>query len=92
MTAKVNSWPASDTKGTDQAFLASIVYPAVAGSRVSHDSFYCTRFNGKPFPTRRPPGDRLHVGQTVYVDEPPYPIMDLQATPECRGQPDWIYG
>jgi hypothetical protein len=40
-------------KGNDQDFLAQRVYPVMNGDLIAHDSYLCTVFGGKPFPTKR---------------------------------------
>ena len=77
-------------KGGDQNFLTDHVYKLVLKSHVSHDSYFCTRYErGKAFPDKRL-GD-CFVGN-------PYPCNPLNSNldkcpKECRPPDhlDWEY-
>eukprot|EP01080_Neovahlkampfia_damariscottae_P003740 gene3740-6628_t len=77
----------------DMDFLSKYLYPIVKNQMISHDSFHCFKWGGRPFPTRR--FMKFHVGGVFDEhDNPVQSDMDLiNINPEaCRKEKDWIYG
>ena len=70
-----------------------VVYPKVKNDMISHDSHTCTKWGGRPFPTRR--FSKEIVGG-VYDAHDVQRIGDVNslslAPMACRKEPDWLYG
>ena len=49
-------------KQADQIFLEKYLWDIVKQNMTAHDSFFCDKFDGIPFPTRRPDSFYCHVG------------------------------
>lgn len=63
----VDAWPDTNSKGCDQRFLASIIWPLVKDHHIGHDEFYPTRYGGPkalPFP-KHPLFSGKHVGEII---------------------------
>lgn len=73
----------------DQNFLSAYVYPLVSNNALVHDSYFCKKFGGLPFPFQRE-GD-CFVGATNNCNKY-YPHLYVCPN-ECRPKDhqDWIY-
>lgn len=71
MTAMIQSWTTRDSYVDDMNFLNTVVWPLVAHDQISHDAYFCEKYeNAHPFPTRRY-GNLQHVGQVFDAEEHP---------------------
>ena len=83
--------------GADIGFLMNKIWPIVSNEIMSHDAFYCVKYNGKPFPTKRD-DNWQHVGQVFDANDKPIQrhMMKLKSgnPAECRpaDRQNWIYG
>jgi hypothetical protein len=98
MQDKINRWKRRDRYMDDIHFLEQSIWPEIKHKQVAHDSYCCDRYpNTRPFPTKRFT-DYQHVGQVFSeLDEPRLSDIDgfirnVTNPPNCRKQPDWIYG
>mmetsp|Transcript_9066 Transcript_9066/g.13963 ORF Transcript_9066/g.13963 Transcript_9066/m.13963 type:complete len:528 (+) Transcript_9066:63-1646(+) len=98
ITSKINQFKHKRNYGGDQIFLKQVVWPLVKDKQIAHDAYSCSKYpNSFPFPSQRPPNFQ-HVGQVFNADDEPR-LTDIdtfirkrQSPPECRKQPDWVFG
>lgn len=89
--------PAKIGYGADIGFLMNKIWPIVSNDIMSHDAFYCVKYNGKPFPTKRD-DNWQHVGQVFDANDKPVERhmrkLKFGNPAECRPaeHQDWIYG
>jgi len=81
--------------GADIGLLMNKIWPIVSNDIMSHDAFYCVKYNGKPFPTKRD-DNWQHVGHVFDANDKPIQrhFMKLKyGNPaECRPEDrhNWI--
>lgn len=78
-------------------FLNQVVWPLVQHDQISHDAYYCEKYeNSRPFPTKRY-SDFQHVGQVFDSNGRPDPshvamLCERESPERCRKHLDWRYG
>lgn len=79
--------------GADIEFLMNKIWPIVSNDIMSHDAFYCVKYKGKPFPTKRD-DNWQHVGQVFDANDKSVTMQESRNPTECRpaDHQDWIYG
>ena len=84
----------------DQVFIETNLLSIVQKNNTSHDSFFCNKFGGQPFPSKRTP-EYCHVGgygcceisrKNNYYSRP-FRSLNLQCPHMCRpkNHSDWFY-
>jgi len=89
----VLEWSGSRDKFyADMNFLNDEIYPLMKNDYISHDAFFCTKFDAISFPIQRK--DRNDFVGQVHMGEGKGPIyhIDMDAPSECRRHPSWILG
>jgi len=80
----------------DMTFLSQVVYPAVKGNMLAHDSFHCQKWpNSRSFPTRRFGFE--HCGGVFDENDKPRQgdlnfFNNAQSPLACRRKPEYILG
>jgi hypothetical protein len=80
----------------DQQFLSDYVWEKVKNHSLTFDSFYCTRFGGRPFPTQRQKGN-FHLGCKRSCCHATKDGVDCEIVPKCPAicrppdHQDWEY-
>jgi hypothetical protein len=77
MESKIRTWGQWSDRGDDMRFLASVIWPLIAGDCVQHVRGY-SPFGGQSFPPH-PPSDSDYVGQVFYEGS----RKDLSRPPEA---------
>ena len=83
----------NSSKGLDQEFLSTHVWPHVPNNSIIHDSYFCKTLRGTPFPTQR---SKIFcfASCSFCCDEKIFNVTWKDICPEdCRPKThkDWIY-